>query len=392
MRQIRDIRFAKDLRGKKVLLRLDLNRPTEILTILGKIGRISKSCEDIRFLLKQGASVIIISHWGDPQGFDKRLSMESICKRMSRVLRRKIKFVPDTVGEGARAAVGGMKPGEVIMLENLRFNPGEKTNDKEFASRLASLADIYVNSAFGVSHRKHASLNAITKFIPSYAGILLQKEVNNLAYVMHQPNRPFTLVLGGSKISTKIGMVKHLIDDVDHLLIGGALANTILAAKGVKIGKSLCDTGEFKEAKKIIQLAGDKLLLPVDAVVSNKRHKRGEVKDITSLLAGDAIMDIGPLTTDQFKIIIGDSQTIVWNGPLGVAEKPAFENGSLKIAHAIAAARYQAAYSIVGGGNTMPIIKKSKMEDHFSWVSTGGGAMLAFLAGEPMPGIEPLIE
>jgi len=296
----------------------------------------------------------------------------------------KMRFSGEVLGKKTEKAIAEAKPGEIVFLENLRFDKGEENNDRVFAKRLAALADVYVNEAFSVCHREHASVNAIKKYLPSYAGFLLGKEIEMLDRVI-KPIKPLVVVMGGSKISTKIGLIKNLNKKASKILIGGGLANTFLKAKGLEIGKSLFDKGGLNIAKSLLK--NKKIILPIDAVVSQSPNGRPELKDVGDISKKDYIFDIGPKTVRLYSKDIREAKTIAWNGPLGMFEKPAFKHGTVALATLIAARSRGKTFGVVGGGETIEAINMTKMQGYVDWVSTGGGAMLSYLGGERMPGL-----
>ncbi len=400
--KIKSIRAVKKIAGKKVFLRADFNIPLKN----GKVEddfKIAASLPTIRFLLRYKCRVIIGTHLGRPlkqagkktgrQENKKEYSTKPIARRLGELLGRKVKFIDDCVGPKVREAASGMKEGEILMLENLRFYKEEKENDKEFARELASLADIYVNNAFAVSHRAHASVSAIKKYKPAYAGLLLENEVLSLKKIL-TPRKPLVVVIGGAKIKTKLPMLKKIRRNAGKVLVGGALANNFLSALGYEVGRSLVDEENIKLAKKIYSkykfLGNKKIILPLDVVVSKRKDGGGKVsvKDIDKVNKSDVILDIGPRTIKLFSAFIKEARTIAWNGPMGKFESDHFRHGTLSIARVIAARSTGTAFGVVGGGETVEALKMTKMMDYVDWVSTGGGAMLAFLGGEKMPGLK----
>ncbi|MDD5071572.1 MAG: phosphoglycerate kinase [Patescibacteria group bacterium] len=388
LNSIKSIRQAKKLVGKRVFLRTDFNVPVE----KGKVAddyKIMASLPTIRFLLRYRAKIIIASHLGRPDGRrEKKYSLAPVARHLGGLLDEKVRFSDDCTGLAAGTAVGKMKPGEILMLENLRFAKGEEKNDKKFAKELAGLADIYVNDAFANSHRKHASMAAIKKYLPSYAGLLLAEEVENLNKIIY-PRQPLIAVIGGAKIGTKISFIRKLSQKSFKVLIGGALANNFFAARGMEIGKSLADKKSVALAK---SLKAKNILLPVDVVVSGKKDGRGpvKVKNDFRVNKNEAILDIGPKTVRLYSSFLKKAQTIIWNGPMGMFENEHFKHGTLAIARVIASRSRGRAFGVVGGGETIAALKMTGMEDYVDWISTGGGATLAFLNGEKMPGLSKI--
>jgi phosphoglycerate kinase len=387
------IRNLKNIKNKKVLVRFDFNAP------IGKDGvvdnkedwRIKAAFPTIEHLLEQGAKIILISHLGRPEANkelrikNQEYSLRPVARRLKELLNRKIKFIDDCIGDKVKNEVEKMQKREIILLENLRFYKEEKNNDKEFAKELASLADIYINDAFSVSHRAHASVSAITKFLPSYAGLLLEKEIKILSDAIHNPKKPATIIIGGAKAETKLPVIKFLIDKFDHILTGGVVANVILKAKGIDTGKSLLGNIDINEAKKI-DLENKKLYMPFDVIVCNSKIKRAELSSVGKI-GDDKILDIGPDTEELFSKIIADSKMIIWNGPMGKFENEKFSSGTKRIAEAIGKSK---GYSIVGGGDTIMALDKFGYLGAADYICTGGGAMLEFLSGNNLPGIKAL--
>lgn len=374
-----------------MLLRADFNVPMKEDGKVMDDYKIVAGLPTIRFLLRYKCKIIIITHLGRPQGErEKKYSLLPVAKHLSRLLDKKIGFVDNCFGLEAGTAVGKMKPGEILMLENLRFAKGEGKNDKKFARQLASLADIYVNDAFANSHRKHASMAAIKKYLPSYAGLLLAEEVENLNKIIH-PRQPLMAVIGGAKIGTKISFLKKISQKSFKVLIGGALANNFFVARKMEVGKSLVDRGSIKLAK---SLKAKNILLPIDVVVSDRKDGRGEaeVKNPFKVNKNEIILDIGPKTMKLYCQIIKKAQTIIWNGPMGMFEARHFKYGTLSIARAIASRSRGRAFGVVGGGETIEALKMTRMDNYVDWISTGGGATLAFLSGAKMPGLKGIVK
>ncbi|MDD5527820.1 MAG: phosphoglycerate kinase [Patescibacteria group bacterium] len=381
--KLKSIGNIKHIKGKTVFLRVDFNVPVEN----GKIKdetKILAALPTIRFLLRYRCRIILATHLGDPGGITvPKLSCKFLAKRLNFILGgNRVRFADEATGNRADRIIKTEKVGEIIFLENLRFDKGEEQNDKKFAKRLASLADIYINDAFSVCHRAHASVDAIRRYLPSYAGFLLEKEIFNLDKIKH-PAKPLIIVMGGAKIKTKINLIKNLQDKAEKILIGGALANNFFKAMGMNIGKSLFDKESVAVAKKL--LSNRKIVLPIDAVV--ERPNAGEAKLIDNISKNDIILDIGPQTIMLYAAIIKQAKTIVWNGPLGAFEQPHFRHGTVALGQLIAARSRGKTFGVVGGGETLEALKLTKMEAYVDWISTGGGAMLAYLGEEKMPGL-----
>lgn len=380
-----------DLDGKKVLLRLDLNVPIKNAVIEDET-RIVESLDTIRFLLEKKCKIIIVTHLGRPDGkFVEDLKVDIIAISLEKKLGVNVMKLDESIGENIINTINNSSE-SVFLLENIRFYEGEEKNDAEFAKQLASLADVFVNDAFAVSHRAHASTVGVCKYLKSYAGFLLEKEIKNMSKLFINPEKPLTLIAGGAKIDTKIGILEHFIDIADFFIIGGALANTFLAAQGYKIGSSLYEPNKLDIANNFLKLAADKkktIILPTDVIVSTDINTGSDTVLINQIEDGQKILDIGPKTISEAIDVINKSKTIVWNGPLGLYEYPAFAMGTKLIGEGIA---QSSADSIIGGGDTIDAINKFKIPlESFSHVSTGGGAMLEFLEGKELPGISSLM-
>lgn len=384
-----------DVAGKRVLVRVDFNAPLSEGAVTDDT-RVRAALPTLRYLADHGARVIIVSHLGRPKGEpDPQFSLRPVRRTLQRLLGRNVAFVDQTVGQDAEEAVKRMVDGEVLMLENVRFNPGEKTNDPEFARRLASMADIYVDDAFGAAHRAHASTAGVAEFLPAYAGLLLAREVETLSDMLANPERPFVAILGGSKVSDKFGVIDKLLEVVDTLIVGGGMAFTFLVAKGSEVGRSIVEPEWVEPAKKMLDKAaanGVDLILPTDLVVACEIAEDAETRivgreEIPSDLMG---LDIGPSTIELYKGAIASAKTIFWNGPMGVFEMTPFENGTREVAAAVA--RNNRAASIVGGGDSVAALKKFGLEDRVTFVSTGGGASMKLLEGAALPGVEALLD
>ncbi len=385
-----------DVKGKRVLLRVDFNVPLEH----GKVGdtsRITAALPTIQELQKKGAKIIILSHLGRPKNsHNTAYSLKPVAVALHHFLGTPVEFSPETVGPKAQALVDVLKPGHVLLLENVRFHEGEEKNDPHFAKKLAELGDIYVNDAFSVSHRAHASVEGITHYLPSYAGRLVEKELQTLNKHLHHPERPLMAILGGAKISTKLVLLKSLLEKVDLMAIGGGMAGTFLYARGYEVGKSLCEPSMKLEALDVLKEAkkrGIEVILPVDVVVATDSNGGVpyETVSIDHIGPDQMILDAGPKTVERILDMIDTAKTLVWNGPLGRVEVDPFDRGTTAIAKHIGA-RTQAGKlsSISGGGDTAAILNQAGCFNEFTYVSMAGGAFLEWLEGHPLPGIEAL--
>lgn len=388
--KISSLKKLKSLSGKTVFLRVDFNVPLEN----GKIKedyRIKAGIETIKFLLGKGARLIIASHLGEPAGHEAAYSLKPVATRLKSLLKLPVKFLGDASDPKTISAVKAMKKGEVVLLENLRFNDGEYKNDSKFAASLAALADIYVNDAFAVCHREQASVSAIKKYLPSYAGLLLEKEIVALNRIL-KPKKPLVVIMGGAKVKTKAPLISKLYSSASHILIGGALANNFFKYRGLNIGKSISDDDsaqfikKFFKGKKVVS----KIILPTDVVVKTK-DGRAKVVSPSDVKASDMILDIGPASIIDFASYIKKAKTIVWNGPLGKFEEASYKHGTLGIAYAVASRSSGRAYGVVGGGETVEALNLTKMSEYVDWISTAGGAMLAYLGGGKLPGLKKII-
>lgn len=382
-----------DVAGKKVLVRVDFNVPLNDKGEITDDTRITASLPTIQYLLEQKAAVILMAHLGRPKGQVKpELSLAPVAKHLGKLLGKKILFAPDCVGEAAQAAASKLKPGHILLLENLRFHKEEEKNDMEFAEKLASLADLYVNDGFGVSHRAHASVEGVTHFLPAAAGFLLEKEIQYVGQAVTNPLHPFVAIIGGAKVSDKIGVISNLLDKVDTLLIGGGMANTFLSAQGYKMGKSLVEEDKLDLAKELLAKAKKNkvnMLLPTDLVMAaafapDAEHVTEKVKNLNQAYMA---LDIGAETSKAYAEALADAKMIVWNGPMGVFEMDAFCRGTEAVAKAVAKSR---ATSIVGGGDSVAAIEKLGLAKRITHISTGGGASLEYLEGKVLPGVAAL--
>jgi phosphoglycerate kinase len=382
---IRDI----DVQGKRVLVRVDYNVPVKE-GVVGDDTRIHAAMPTLDYLLENGAALILCSHLGRPKGSpDPKYSLKPVAEHLSKLMGKPVQFVEEAIGPKAEAAAEALKPGEVLVLENTRFHPGETKNDPDMARQLASLADIYVDDAFGSAHRAHASTEGVTQFLPAVAGFLLEKEIQYLGQAIADPERPFVAILGGAKISDKIGVIKNLLAKADSILIGGGMANTFFKAEGYPVADSLVEDEALDTAKELLAQAGTKLRLPVDVVIADKFEADAQHKTMATgpIPDGWRILDIGPETIEHYSRIIHEAKTIVWNGPMGVFEFPEFAKGTFAVAQAAAESD---AVTIVGGGESVAAVKQSGLADKITHISTGGGASLEMLEGLTLPGVAAL--
>jgi phosphoglycerate kinase len=384
---IRDI----DVKGKRVLVRVDFNVPLD----QGKVAddtRIRAALPTIQYLTEQGAKVILMSHLGRPKGKVKEdLRLTPVAERLADLLGRPVAMAVDCVGEEVETAVDRLRPGDVLLLENLRFHPGEEANDPRFVSQLASLGEVYVNDAFGTAHRAHASTEGVAHHLPAVAGFLMEKELNFLSKALERPEHPFVAILGGAKISDKIGVVDNLLGKVDTLLIGGGMANTFLKAQGHQVGQSLVEEESLPLAQELLAKAGRKLVLPVDVVVADRfdAEAQSKIVSVEEVPANWRILDIGPATVERFAQELYTAKTVVWNGTMGVAEFPRFAAGTEGIIEMLAESQ---ATTIVGGGDTAAAVQQAGMAEKMTHVSTGGGASLELLEGKVLPGVAALAD
>jgi phosphoglycerate kinase len=376
--------------GKHVFVRVDFNVPFRSNGEIADDRRIREALPTITYLLDHGAAVILASHLGRPGGKpNPQYSLRPVADRLAQLLGRPVVFIPETVGPAAEAAARALRPGQVALLENLRFFPGEEKNDPAFAAQLANLADLYVNDAFGTAHRAHASTVGITNYLPAVSGFLMQKELQALGGALEAPRRPLVAVIGGAKISDKISVVNHLLPRVDELLIGGGMANTFLKAQGYEVGTSLVENDRVTTASQILTGAPGKVVLPMDVVVAAAPTAEAlpEVVSVDKVPPDRMILDIGPRTVARFAEIFKNAGTVIWNGPLGYAELPQFAEGTLGVGRALADSPV---ISVVGGGDLVAALEQLGVASRLSHVSTGGGASLEFLEGKTLPGVAAL--
>ncbi|MGE4283503.1 MAG: triose-phosphate isomerase [Clostridia bacterium] len=379
--------------GKKVLVRCDFNVPLDQNKNITDENRIVGALPTIKYLMRQGAKVILCSHLGRPKGeFDQKYSLKPIAKRLSELLDKEVVMAEDVIGNSAKAAIASMKNGDVVLLENVRFHKEEEKNIPEFSKALASLADIFVNDAFGTAHRAHASTAGVADYLPAVAGYLIQKELEIMGKALSNPERPFIAILGGAKVSDKIGVIESLLEKVDSLIIGGGMAYTFLKAKGYKIGNSICEDDKLDLARKLMQKAEEKgvdILLPVGSIIADEFKPDANSMYVPSDAMPDGWMgvDIGHITVEKFAKVIKKAKTIIWNGPMGVFEFPRFAEGTKEIAEYVAKAD---AVTIIGGGDSAAAVEQLGYADRMTHISTGGGASLEFLEGKKLPGIAVL--
>jgi len=384
-----------DVKGKRVFVRVDLNVPMNDGDV-SDATRITASSVTIKEIADKGGRVILLSHFGRPKGRDPKDSLERVARAAARIIGRPVAFSQDCVGETAEQAVQAMKPGDIVCLENTRFHPGEEKNDKDFIARLARLADIWVNDAFSVAHRAHASTEGLGHALPAFAGRSMQTELDALVKALEAPQRPLAAVVGGAKISTKLDLLGNLLDKVDVLIIGGAMANTFLAAQGKPVGKSLVEPDLVATARDILAKAKAtrrEIVLPVDAVVAQKfaANAPSRVVDVDHVDANEMMLDIGPRSIEHVVSVLARVKTLVWNGPFGAFEIEPFDTGTVEVAEAAAELTEAGKLvSVAGGGDTVAALNAAGVTDRFTYVSTAGGAFLEWLEGKALPGVEVL--
>jgi phosphoglycerate kinase len=395
MKTLQDFSF----KNKKALVRVDFNVPLDADFNVTDATRIEAAKPTIEAILADGGSVILMSHLGRPKGKEDQYSLKHIVAKTTEILGKEVKFASDCRGEVALNAAKNLQPGEILLLENLRFYPEEEAGDVAFAQELASLGAIYVNDAFGTAHRAHASTTIIAQFFPDSKcfGKLLATEIESLNKVLKESKKPVTAVLGGSKVSSKITVIENILDKVDHMIIGGGMTFTFVKAQGGKIGDSICEDDKQELALEILRLAKEKgvqIHIPVDVVAANAFSNDAETQivDVDKIPDGWQGLDAGPKSLENLKKVILESKTILWNGPLGVFEMENFANGTIKLGHFIAEATEKGAFSLVGGGDSVAAVKQFGLEDKMSYVSTGGGAMLEMLEGKTLPGIAAILD
>ncbi len=389
---IRDI----DVAGKRVLVRVDFNVPLDANQHITDDTRIAAALPTIEYLRSHGVAVILMSHLGRPDGqVVEKMRMAPVAQRLSELLHTPVQTATDCIGAEVEAQAHALQPGQVLLLENLRFHKEEEKNNADFARQLAALGDLYVNDAFGTAHRAHASTEGVTRFLPGVAGFLMEKEINFLGTTLEQPKRPFVAIVGGAKVSDKIAVLERLIEMADGILIGGGMANTFLAAEGYEIGDSLFEASKVETARALISKARTKkigLHLPSDVVIADRFAADAEHKDVPAnqVPKGWRILDIGPATVESFRTVLQEAQTIVWNGTLGVAEMPAFAQGTNAMIEILAQRTSQGATTIIGGGDSAAAVEQAGAAHKMTHVSTGGGASLEFLEGRVLPGVAAL--
>ena len=389
---VRDI----NVENKKVIVRCDFNVPLDENGVITDNRRIVGALDTIKYLLENNAKVILMSHLGRPKGQVKpEFSLKPVAVELSKLLGKEVKLANDIVGESAKELTSNMKAGEVVLLENVRFDEREEKNDLGLAKEMASLAEIYVNDAFGTAHRAHSSTAGIAEFLPAVSGFLMEKELNFLGTALENPERPFVAILGGAKVSDKIAVIDNLLEKVDTLIIGGAMANTFIMANGYNVGKSLCEEDKLDLAKELMEKAKSKnvkIILPVDAKIGKEFSKDTESKivDVDSVPDDWSIFDVGPKTIEIYKNELKNAKTVVWNGPVGLFEFDQFAVGTNSVAEILAS--LENATTIIGGGDSAAAVEKSGLADKMTHISTGGGASLEFLEGKTLPGVNCLLD
>ena len=388
-----------DFKGKKAIIRVDFNVPLDENYKVTDATRIEAAKPTIDKILKDGGSVILMSHLGRPKGVEQKYSLKHILGKVSEVLGHEVQFANDCIGDEAYSKSSNLQPNQILLLENLRFYKEEEEGNADFAKKLASLGDIYVNDAFGTAHRAHASTTIIANYFPTAKcfGLLLAKEIESINKVLNESVKPVTAILGGSKVSSKIIIIENILDKIDHMIVGGGMSFTFIKALGGNIGNSICEDDKMELALEIIKKAKEKnvqIHLPVDVIAADafSNDANTQIIDVDKIPDGWQGLDAGPKSLELFKEVILQSKTILWNGPVGVFEMPSFENGTIKVGKYIAEATKKGAFSLVGGGDSVSAVKQFGFEDQVSYVSTGGGAMLEMLEGKTLPGIQAIIQ
>jgi len=385
---VRDV----DLQGRRVLMRADFNVPLKE-GVIGDDKRIRATLPTIKYILEQGAALVLMSHLGRPAGtgYEEALSLKPVAARLRELLDRPVKMAPDCIGAEVEAMATALQPGEIMLLENVRFYKAETKNDANISAQLAKLGEIFVNDAFGTAHRAQSSTEGVAHYLPAVAGFLMEKEIDFLGRATEDPERPYVVILGGAKVSDKIAVIKNMLGKANKILIGGGMANTFFKAQGLEMGDSLVEDDVLDTAKALLAEAGDKLVLPVDGVAAEAfdNDAASKVVDVNALEPGWRLLDIGPETVALYKDLLATAKTVVWNGPMGVFEMPNFAKGTFAIAEALADLD---AISIIGGGDSASAVKKAGVADKVSHVSTGGGASLEFFEGKVLPGVAALAE
>jgi phosphoglycerate kinase len=384
-----------DVRDKRVLIRVDFNVPQDENGAITDATRIRAALPTLRYLVEHGARVVLMSHLGRPKGVDPKWRLDPVAERLTELLGGQVRKVDDCVGPEVEAAVRDLGPGQVLLLENVRFHPGEEKNDPEFAKQLAALGDLYVNDAFGTAHRAHASTEGVAHYLPGFAGFLMARELDKLGGVLGEPPRPFIALLGGAKVSDKIGVIANLLPKVDALLLGGGMANTVVKAQGLEVGTSRVETEHLEKTAETVQQAkaqGQRLEVPVDFIVANDFKNPTEVRTVPAdqIPPGFMALDIGPETVRRYQEILRDAKTVVWNGPMGVFEDPRFAEGTRAIAGTLAEISQADANVIIGGGDSAAAVEQTGLAEKIDHISTGGGASLEFLEGQTLPGVAAL--
>ena len=387
-KNVRDV----DLKGKRVLMRADFNVPLKD-GVISDDKRIKATLPTINYILEQGAALVLMSHLGRPAGtgFEAELSMKPVAERLGELLGKPVKLAPDCIGPDVEALAAALQPGEVLLLENVRFHKAETKNDPKISEQLAKLGEIFVNDAFGTAHRAQSSTEGVAHYLPAVAGFLMEKEIDFLGRATENPERPYVVILGGAKVSDKIAVIENMLNKADKVLIGGGMANTFFKAQGLEMGDSLVEDDVLDTAKTLMAASGDKLVLPVDALVADAFDNEANKKTVAvdAVEPGWRILDVGPETVAQFKAILTSAKTVAWNGPMGVFEMPNFARGTFAIAEILAELD---AVTVIGGGDSASAVKKAGVADKVSHVSTGGGASLEFLEGKVLPGVAALTD